>query len=102
MSEPVVGVIMGSDSDWAPKRAAAEALDEFGAGHEVRVGSAHRTPTAMIRYAQGAPSRARAVTCPGPGAGPVTASRPRQGRGSAQLMSLRRAERRRMSWRRRS
>ena len=41
---PVVGVIMGSDSDWPTMRAAAEALAEFGVPYEVRVVSAHRTP----------------------------------------------------------
>ena len=43
-----VGVIMGSDSDWPVMKAAAEALDEFGVTHEVRVISAHRTPQGML------------------------------------------------------
>ncbi|MFI5843462.1 5-(carboxyamino)imidazole ribonucleotide mutase [Catenuloplanes sp. NPDC051500] len=45
---------MGSDSDWPVMRAAAEALDEFGVAHEVRVISAHRTPQGMLDYATGA------------------------------------------------
>jgi 5-(carboxyamino)imidazole ribonucleotide mutase len=52
-----VGVIMGSDSDWPTMKAAAEALDEFGVAYEVRVVSAHRTPVAMIEYAQQAAGR---------------------------------------------
>jgi len=67
MTEPVVGVIMGSDSDWATMRAAAEALDEFGVGYEVRVVSAHRTPEAMIAYAQGAAGRGLRVVIAGAG-----------------------------------
>ena len=46
-----VGVIMGSDSDWPTMQAAAEALAEFDVAHEVRVVSAHRTPQAMLDYA---------------------------------------------------
>jgi 5-(carboxyamino)imidazole ribonucleotide mutase len=53
----VVGVIMGSDSDWPVMRAAAQALDEFGVPHEVSVVSAHRTPDRMLDYARGAASR---------------------------------------------
>ena len=57
MTEPVVGVIMGSDSDWSVMSAAAEALDEFGVAHEVHVVSAHRMPVDMMAYAQGASGR---------------------------------------------
>ena len=53
----VVGVIMGSDSDWPVMRAAAQALDEFGVPHEVSVVSAHRTPDRMLDYARGAAGR---------------------------------------------
>ena len=53
----VVGVIMGSDSDWPVMRAAAQALDEFGVSHEVAVVSAHRTPDRMLDYARGAAGR---------------------------------------------
>jgi 5-(carboxyamino)imidazole ribonucleotide mutase len=50
VAEPVVGIVMGSDSDWPTLQAAAEALDEFGIEHEVRVVSAHRTPRDMLEY----------------------------------------------------
>jgi 5-(carboxyamino)imidazole ribonucleotide mutase len=53
----VVGVIMGSDSDWPTMRAAADALGEFDVPYEVRVLSAHRTPEAMLGYARDAASR---------------------------------------------
>ena len=53
----VVGVIMGSDSDWPVMGAAAEALDEFAVAYEVRVVSAHRTPEAMLEYAHTAADR---------------------------------------------
>jgi 5-(carboxyamino)imidazole ribonucleotide mutase len=66
-SEPVVGLIMGSDSDWATMRAAAGVLDEFGVPHEVRVVSAHRTPVAMIEYAATAVDRGLRVIIAGAG-----------------------------------
>ena len=47
---PVVGVVMGSDSDWPVLEAAAKALEEFGVAHEVDVVSAHRMPHEMIEY----------------------------------------------------
>ncbi|HEY2670508.1 MAG TPA: 5-(carboxyamino)imidazole ribonucleotide mutase [Rugosimonospora sp.] len=62
-----VGVIMGSDSDWPVMRAAAEALDEFGVGYEVRVVSAHRTPQAMLDYATQAAGRGLKVLIAGAG-----------------------------------
>ncbi|HEY8451612.1 MAG TPA: 5-(carboxyamino)imidazole ribonucleotide mutase [Natronosporangium sp.] len=58
---------MGSDSDWPTMSAAAEALDEFGVGYEVRVVSAHRTPAAMLRYAQEAAGRRLKVIIAGAG-----------------------------------
>ena len=57
MTDPTVGVIMGSDSDWSTMQAAAKALDEFGVVYEVRVLSAHRTPEAMLRYGREAQGR---------------------------------------------
>ena len=51
MPDPLVGVIMGSDSDWPVMSAAAEALAEFAVPYEVRVVSAHRTPRDMLDYA---------------------------------------------------
>jgi len=64
---PAVGVIMGSDSDWPTMRAAAEALAEFGVGHETRVVSAHRTPAAMLEYAGSAAGRGLQVIIAGAG-----------------------------------
>ena len=62
-----VGLIMGSDSDWPTMKAAAEALDEFGIEHEVRVVSAHRTPRAMLDYAESAAERGLRVIIAGAG-----------------------------------
>ena len=53
----VVGVVMGSSSDWETLRAATEILAEFGIAHEARVVSAHRMPDDMFAYAQGAAAR---------------------------------------------
>ena len=63
----LVGVIMGSDSDWPTMKAAVEALDEFEVGHEVRVVSAHRTPHAMLDYAGAAAGRGLRVIIAGAG-----------------------------------
>ncbi len=63
----LVGVIMGSDSDWPVMRAAAQALDEFGVAHEVSVVSAHRTPARMLDYAQNAANRGLKVIIAGAG-----------------------------------
>jgi 5-(carboxyamino)imidazole ribonucleotide mutase len=63
----VVGVIMGSDSDWPTMKAAADALDEFGVAYEVSVVSAHRTPDKMIAYARSAASRGLKVIVAGAG-----------------------------------
>lgn len=64
---PHVGIIMGSDSDLAIMRDAASALDEFGVSHEVRVISAHRTPQAMLVYAERAAERGLRVIIAGAG-----------------------------------
>jgi 5-(carboxyamino)imidazole ribonucleotide mutase len=64
---PRVGVIMGSDSDYAVMGAAAEALREFDVPHEVRVVSAHRTPLRMAEYAQQAADRGLQVIVAGAG-----------------------------------
>jgi 5-(carboxyamino)imidazole ribonucleotide mutase len=64
---PVVGVVMGSDSDWATMSAAAIALDEFEVPYEVRVLSAHRTPEAMLGYARAAAGRGLRVIVAGAG-----------------------------------
>ena len=67
MTGPVVGVIMGSDSDWPTMRGAAEALAEFGVGYEAHVVSAHRTPRGMLDYAESAASRGIRVVIAGAG-----------------------------------
>lgn len=54
---PLVGIIMGSDSDWPTVAPAAEALAEFGVPFEVGVMSAHRTPERMLNYAKSAHER---------------------------------------------
>ena len=53
----VVGVVMGSSSDWETLRAATEILAEFGIAHEARVVSAHRMPDEMFAYAESAAAR---------------------------------------------
>ena len=69
MSEnsPLVGVIMGSTSDWETMRAADEALAELGVAHENEVVSAHRTPEWMAEYARGAEERGIEVIIAGAG-----------------------------------
>ena len=54
---PLVGVIMGSESDWPTMRRAAEALEDFGVPYECKVVSAHRTPDLMVEYAESASGR---------------------------------------------
>ena len=57
MTEPMVGIVMGSDSDWEIMQHAARRLTEFGVAHEARVVSAHRTPDQLYRYAEDAAGR---------------------------------------------
>ncbi|KQP97685.1 N5-carboxyaminoimidazole ribonucleotide mutase [Rathayibacter sp. Leaf185] len=64
---PLVGLVMGSDSDWSVMQAASTTLSEFGVAHEVRVVSAHRTPQAMIDYGRGAHARGLKVVIAGAG-----------------------------------
>ena len=64
---PLVGVVMGSDSDWNVMREASELLDEFGVAHEVEVVSAHRTPEKMIAYGKEAAGRGLKVIIAGAG-----------------------------------
>ena len=54
---PVVGIVMGSDSDWPIMKACAETLKRFGIPHEAKVLSAHRTPDAALDYASAAAGR---------------------------------------------
>ncbi|MEU6643765.1 5-(carboxyamino)imidazole ribonucleotide mutase [Saccharomonospora sp. NPDC046836] len=67
MTAPVVGVIMGSDSDWPVLEAAGTALDEFQVPYEVGVYSAHRTPQRMLDYARSAAGRGIKVIIAGAG-----------------------------------
>lgn len=64
---PLVGIIMGSVSDWETMRHAAEALESFGIAHERRVVSAHRTPELMGEYAKEAAARGLQVIIAGAG-----------------------------------
>lgn len=63
-----VGIIMGSDSDFPLMKKAADVLDEFGIGYEVKVSSAHRTPEDTLEFAQTAAERGLKVIIAGAGA----------------------------------
>ncbi len=65
--KPLVSIIMGSQSDWATMRYAAETLTELGIEHEVKVVSAHRTPALMNEYAASAAKRGLQVIIAGAG-----------------------------------
>ncbi len=67
MTQPHVGLIMGSDSDWPVMRDAAEVLKEFGISVEAKVVSAHRTPQDMVEYAETAADRGLKVIIAGAG-----------------------------------
>ena len=67
MAVPVVGVIMGSRSDWETMQHACATLDELGVPYETRVVSAHRTPELMAEYASGAADRGLRVLIAGAG-----------------------------------
>ncbi|RNC79628.1 MAG: 5-(carboxyamino)imidazole ribonucleotide mutase [Balneola sp.] len=67
MSNPIVGVVMGSDSDWPTMKQAAEILDQFGVSFEKRVVSAHRTPDDMANYGKEARERGIKVIIAGAG-----------------------------------
>jgi 5-(carboxyamino)imidazole ribonucleotide mutase len=64
---PLVGIIMGSRSDWETMRHAAETLERLRVAHEVRVVSAHRTPDLLFEYASTAESRGLEVLIAGAG-----------------------------------
>ena len=66
-NKPLVGIIMGSTSDWATMKAAAEVLDSFGIPHEREVVSAHRTPDKLMKYAASAEGRGLQVIIAGAG-----------------------------------
>ena len=64
---PIVGVIMGSKSDWETMRPAAEVLEQFSVPHETKIVSAHRTPEWMMEYARSAEDRGLKVIIAGAG-----------------------------------
>jgi 5-(carboxyamino)imidazole ribonucleotide mutase len=66
-STPLVGIIMGSQSDWPTMRPAADLLDELGVAYEKRIVSAHRTPERLYSYARQAQSRGLKVIIAGAG-----------------------------------
>jgi 5-(carboxyamino)imidazole ribonucleotide mutase len=65
--DPLVGIVMGSDSDWPVMEPAAAALAEFGVPYEAHVVSAHRTPRRMLEYAETAAGRGLRVVIAGAG-----------------------------------
>ncbi len=65
--DPIVGIVMGSDSDWPVMEPAAQALEEFGVPFEAHVLSAHRTPRRMLEYAESAAGRGLRVIVAGAG-----------------------------------
>jgi 5-(carboxyamino)imidazole ribonucleotide mutase len=67
VSKPLVGIVMGSRSDWETMQHAAAKLDALGVPHEVRVVSAHRTPDVLFEYAASAQSRGLRVIIAGAG-----------------------------------
>lgn len=66
-SQPLVGVIMGSQSDWETMRPAVKALEALGVAHEVKIVSAHRTPDRLFDYAKSAKGRGLKVIVAGAG-----------------------------------
>jgi 5-(carboxyamino)imidazole ribonucleotide mutase len=65
--QPLVGIIMGSTSDWETMRHAADVLDALGVPHETKVVSAHRTPRRLVDYAESAAARGLKVVVAGAG-----------------------------------
>ena len=68
MSKPLVGILMGSDSDFPVMEEASKVLDKFGIGHEVIVSSAHRSPERTRKYVLGASKRGIKILIAGAGA----------------------------------
>ena len=64
---PLVGIVMGSQSDWPTMKAAADMLETLGVPHETRIVSAHRTPDRMFEYAETASERGLRVIIAGAG-----------------------------------
>src|SRR5437868_9703882 len=67
MTEPLVGIIMGSSSDWETMRHAADVLDQLGIPHETKIVSAHRTPRRLYDYAHSAKDRGMRLVIAGAG-----------------------------------
>jgi 5-(carboxyamino)imidazole ribonucleotide mutase len=67
VTQPLVGIIMGSRSDWETMAHAADILDKLGVAHEAKVVSAHRTPERLFDYAKGAAGRGLKVVIAGAG-----------------------------------
>ena len=67
MTTPLVGIIMGSQSDWPTLKPAAEILEKLGVAHETKIVSAHRTPDRLYNYAKGAAGRGLRVIIAGVG-----------------------------------
>lgn len=66
-TKPLVGIIMGSQSDWPTMKRAAEILDELGVAYETKIVSAHRTPERLYQYAKGAKAQGLKVIIAGAG-----------------------------------
>ena len=64
---PLVAIVMGSQSDWATMKCAAEVLDKLGVVHDVRIVSAHRTPDRLVEFAKGAEGEGFRVIIAGAG-----------------------------------
>lgn len=62
-----IGIIMGSQSDWATMKPATDVLDSLGVGYEVKIVSAHRTPDRLVEYAKGAKAKGLQVIIAGAG-----------------------------------
>jgi 5-(carboxyamino)imidazole ribonucleotide mutase len=71
MAQPLVGILMGSDSDWDVMQHAARRLQDFQVEYEARVVSAHRTPDLLYRYAEDAAGRG-AASLPGRAEQPIS------------------------------
>ncbi|MEL7465378.1 MAG: 5-(carboxyamino)imidazole ribonucleotide mutase [Pseudomonadota bacterium] len=67
MAEPLVGIVMGSQSDWPTMKRAAEALEALDVAYEAKIVSAHRTPDRMFAYAEAAAGRGLRVIIAGAG-----------------------------------
>jgi 5-(carboxyamino)imidazole ribonucleotide mutase len=67
MTTPLVGIVMGSQSDWSTMQHAAETLESLGVPHEVAIVSAHRTPQRMVEYAKAARGRGLRIIVAGAG-----------------------------------